>query len=331
MGLSKIFRQENKMKVKTLLLVSLTTVTVGLTPALAQPTAPERPVLEAALQASPSKRLEAAKFFRSAYPNLPEELYASLKTEYPNLEHRVVDAGLKTWEQHPGELMNLAFEVKAEFGPRMKTLRGQVAEELESSYPGFRERLKGVLTQNGVGPRYQSFMKQYYPELLQSSRDEVEKVYPQAKSWYPGKFLAMRAQAEPGTTPVLDYLRGVVGKNPELGPKLAARIVQMTRQQAPGLAEDVTRHFMQNRGQLREALQAEFPGAREKIVAVIEANDPALPGEVARFVRERAKPIRDDYRANLDKQLPGVEGHVKGVIKARYPEMQDQLLRILKG
>lgn len=317
------------MNLKPIILATCTTLITFTGTVSAQPAEPDRPILNAALKASPSQRLEAANFYRSAYPNLPKYVYSDLKSAYPNLEHNVVDALLKTWEQHPGEMIEVANAAREQFGPRMQSLRAQVKAELEASYPNFEERLEKVLAENGVRPRWKKFVEASYPGLIGENRAAVKESFPQAKGWYPGKFREMFKNRAPGTNPVLDKLTGIVRDNPQLGPSIARKVVDMTRLRAPNLGEEVAKHFVDNQGQLREALQAEFPGAREKVVAVIEQHDPSLPGEVWSFVREQTTPVRADLRANLDAEMPGFEEIVKTAVQSRYPDLKSQVLAIL--
>jgi uncharacterized protein YwbE len=317
------------MKYRPLFIAALTAITVSANPALAEPEPePSRPVIEAAIDASPGKRLEAARFFRASYPGLVPDIYSHMKADYPNLERGVVDAWLTTWNEHPTGAMDVATKVRKDFGPRIKTMRTEIRAELESSYPDFRNRLAAVLDEHGPRSRYRTFVSEQNPELMGQAQDEVRSKLP---GWYPGKLREMWLNAEPGSTPVFDRLRGMVTSNPQLGPKLARTLVTMARQQSPNLGEDVARHFIENRGQLVEALKAEFPGAGDKIVAVIERTDPTLPNEVARFVRTEAAPIRADFRKNLEAELPGLQAKVESTIKQRYPDLQQQMLSILKG
>lgn len=315
------------MKAKSLILTAITAlaVTVTVNPCAAEE--PQRPVLEAAHKATPRQRMEAADFFRTAYPGLPQDMYSNLKATYPELEHGVVDAALSTWKQHPGELLAIAEEVRAKFGPRLKSLRTQARHNMEASYPNFRERLQEVLSQHGPAARWVSFMEGYDPGLLENLRSNAKKQRP---GWYPGKFRKMWATAKAGETPVFDALLGFVKKNPELGPQAAAKAVEMTRSRAPGLAEDVTKQFLRERGRLREALQVEFPGGREVMLSTIESHDPELPGEVARFVRSKTVDLRADLRTNLESELPGFEAKVEELLSERYPDLRAQLLARLK-
>ena len=312
------------MKFKTIILTTLATMTFTLGQASAEP---ERPVLEAAQKATPRQRMMAADFLRTAYPGLQKDMYSQLKANYSELEHGWVDAALATWRQHPGEVMGIAEEVREKFGPRMKSLRMKVRGEMEASYPDFRNRLGAVLSEHGVAARWVAFMEGYDPELLDQVRSKVKETRP---GWYPGKFRKMWSEAEPGETPVFDKMLGFVKKNPNMGPKFVSKAVEMTRLRSPKLAEDAVKYFVADHGRLREALASEFPGAREKMVAVIEAHDPDLPGEVARFVRSKTSSIRADFRANLDHELPGFENKVEALINERYPELKSQLLARLR-
>lgn len=317
------------MNFKKLLLAGSLTLSVAAA-ASANP-ADDRPVLQAALQATPTKRHQAVEFVRKAYPSLPQDLYAQLKASFPDLEHDVVDAGLATWERHPGEVMAIAQKAKAKFGSRITTLRTAVRQELESSYPDFRNRLETVLSEHGRGQRFQKFIQAYDPELLPALRKEAGAELPESKGWYPGKFRQMWLNSKPGENPGFDRLRGIVQQNPGLAPKLAAKMVHITRQRDPHLAEDLVKNVLDNRGELREALNAEFPGIKEKVVAVVERVDSKLPGEVATFARAEAAPLRADFKAALEKEMPGFEGTVRHTLQSRYPDLQQQLLRILKG
>jgi len=174
-------------------------------------------------------------------------------------------------------------------------------------------------------------MREYHPELLQASRNRIEQTFPEARGWYPGKFLAMKLEAEPGSSPLVEAISRVTESQPDLAPRVAAQIVKLARRQSSSLARDVTDHFLQNRGQLRDALRAEFPGAREKIVVVIESTDPGLVGEVLSFVRQEATPIRKDFRQNLEQKLPGLEQRIKSIVASRYPQIQKQILEKLQG
>lgn len=292
---------------------------------------PRRPVLEAALKATPSQRFEAARFVRSAYPNLAEDVHAQLKAEYPNLERGVVDAGLQTWREHPGEVLALAKEIKTKFGPRLLALRTAVRAEMESSYPDFENRLQSVLSQHGLVGKWMKFMKASNPGLAQRNRAVVNGSVPEASGWYPGKFLKMRLSALDGSNPLFDKLQGIVERDPELLPKLATRLVERVRAESPDLADDWNKQRFANRRQLREALEAEFPGARDKIVAVVEKTDPGLVSEVATFARTRNESLRADFRKNLEAHLPGFEGRAQETVEARYPDLKGQLLAILTG
>ncbi len=317
------------MKYRPLFITVLTALAAGATPVAAQPAPePSRPVLQAAIEASPGKRLQAFRFYRTSYPGLLPDIYAQMKAEYPDLERGVVDAWLATREQHPSGRLELAGRVKDKFGPRIQKVRSAVREELEASYPDFRNRLSGVLDEHGPASRVRNFLSNTNPELLSRTQAQVRS---RAPEWYPGKLREMWLNGEAGDSPVLDRLRGMVARNPQLGPKLASSVVQMVRTQSPGLGEDLVRHFLDNRGQLIEALQTEFPGAGDKIVGVIERTDPTLPTEVFRFVRMEATPIRADFRQNLEAELPGLEDKVRQTVAERYPNLQQQMLYILKG
>lgn len=317
------------MKSKLTLLTALASMSLGASPTLAQDF-PPRPVVEAVVQAPPGKRLQAAKFVRTAYPGIGKDIYSQLKAHYPHLEHRLVDAGLTTWREHPGEMVAIAEQVESRYGTRLQALRQAVDQEMEANYPDYRRRLNKLLSQHGPASRWGKFMEGYNAPLLGQARVQVESEVPQAKAWYPGKFRALWAQSEPGGSPVFDRLRAMATKNPDLAPRLAARLVTLTRETSPGLAEDLTKHFLDNSGQLADALKTEFPGADLKIVAVVERSDPGLHSEIARFVREEAKSIRADFRANLDSELPGFESRLAGLVSQRYPQLQELVLRILK-
>ena len=317
------------MKYRPLFITVLTALAAGAAPVPAQP-APEPvlPVLQAAIEASPGKRLEAARFYRASYPGLLPDIYAHLKADYPGLERGVVDAWLATWEQHPSERMELAGRVKDKFGPRLQKVRAAVREELEASYPDFRNRLSAVLDEHGPASRVRKFLAGTNPELLRQVESQVRS---RAPEWYPGKLREMWLNGQAGETPALDRLRGLLAHNPQMAPKLASSLVHMVRTQSPGLGEDLVRHFLDNRGELIDALQAEFPGAGDKIVGVIERTDPTLPTEVARYVRKEAGPIRADFRRNLEAELPGIEDRIRWSVAERYPDFQQQMLDILKG
>ena len=317
------------MRYKPLFITVLTALAAAAGPATAQPSPePARPVLQAAIEASPGKRLEAARFFRNSYPGLVPDVYAQVKADYPGLERGVVDAWLATWEQHPSDRIELAGRVKDKFGPRIRKLRSAVREEMEAEYPDFKNRLGAVLDDHGPAARLRTFLASYDPELVAQAQETLKS---RAPGWYPGKFREMWMKAEPGSSPVFDHLRGMVEKNPRVAPKLASALVKMARTSSPGLGEDVVKHFLNSRGELLDALQAEFPGAGDKIVAVIERTDPTLLSEVARFVHTEAAPIRADFRKNLEAQLPGFEAKVRQTVLARYPNLQQQMLDILKG
>lgn len=316
------------MKIKSLAIASLTAL--SLISSVSAET-PDRPVVEAALNAQPGKRLEAHRFVLKAYPGLAQDMYSQMKSQYPSLERGVTDAALDTWAKHPGEVLALAGEVKSQFGPRMKAVRSAVLAELESSYPDFKNRLEDVLQEHGPASRWFRFVSQYDPTLLPAVRAEVKAEFPEAQRWYPGKFRQMRAQAGAGTHPILDRLRGFVTKNPDFVPTLARKMVILARAQNPQIGEDLAQHFLDNRGTLREALKVEFPGAADKIVQVVTDTDPKLRGEIARFVRAKAAPIRADFRASLETQLPGFEEQAERTLKSRYPQLQEQVLQILKG
>jgi hypothetical protein len=313
------------MKFRPLFVAALTAITISANPASAEPE-PSRPVREAAIDARAGKRLEAARFFRASYPGLIPDIYSQVKADYPNLERGVVDAWLSTWNDHPTAAMDVASRVQEQFGPRIKSLRTEIRAELEANYPDFRNRLATVLDQHGPVSRWRRFVSEKNPTLAGLAQDRGR-----SQGWYPGKLRDMWLQAEPGSAPVFDALRGFVTANPQTAPKLATAMVQTARQQSPQLGEEVARHFIDNRGQLIEALKSEFPGACDKIVAVIERTDPTLPNEVARFVRSEAAPIRADFRRNLEAELPGLEAKIESTIHARYPDLQQQMLRILKG
>jgi hypothetical protein len=317
------------MKFKPLFITVLTAITAGAAPVAAQPAPePARPVLQAAIDASPGKRLEAARFYRAAYPGLIPDVYAQVKADYPGLEEGVVDAWLTTWEQYPSERMELAGRVKDKFGPRLQNVRSAVREEMETNYPDFRNRLSAVMDEHGPAARVRRYLSSTNPELLGQAQSQVRS---RAPEWYPGKLREMWLNGQGGDSPVFDRLRGLVSRNPQLGQKLASSLVQTVRTQSPGLGEDLVRHFLDNRGELIDALQAEFPGAGDKIVGVIERTDPALLSEVARYVREEAAPIRADFRRNLEAELPGLEKKVRQTVAERYPKLQLQMLDILKG
>ena len=317
------------MKYRPLFITVLTALTAGVAPVVAQPAAePSRPVLQAAIEASPGKRLEAFRFYRASYPGLLPDIYAQMKAEYPDLERGVVDAWLATREQHPSNRLELAGGVKDKFGPRIQKVRSAVREELEASYPDFRNRLSAVLEEHGPASRVRSFLSSTNTELLSRAQAQVRS---RAPGWYPGKLREMWLTGEAGDSPVFDRLRGLVARNPQIGPKMASSLVQMVRTQSPGLGEDLVRHFLDNRGELIDALQAEFPGAGDKIVGVIERTDPTLPSDVARYIRKEAAPIRADFKENLEAELPGLEDKVRRIVAERYPNLQQQMLDILKG
>lgn len=315
------------MKIKKIVIASLTALTL----ASGASAEPERPVIDAALQAQPAQRLEARRFVLQAYPGLRKDMYSQMKAQYPTLERGLTDAFLQTWTQHPGEMMAISAEVKEKYGPRMKAVRSSVLTELEASYPDFKNRLGAVLEEHGPASRWMRFVSDYDPTILPTVRAEVKKEFPEAEGWYPGKFRQMIRQAGPGENPVLDKLRGFVTKNPDFAPKLARKMVDLARARNPQMGEDLVKHMVDNRGSLREALKAEFPGAADKIVQVVTNTDPELRGEIGRFVRSRTVSQRADFRANLEAQLPGFEVSVERTLKSRYPQLQDQVLKILKG
>lgn len=312
---------------KRVFLVGLATVTIGSQAAYAEP---ERPVLEAAIKASPSQRLEAVTHVRSAYPNLAEDVHAQLKAAYPELERGVMDAALQTWREHPGEVLDLVKETKTKFGPRASALRKAVRVELETSYPDFENRLSGVLKTHGIASKWLDFVRTNNPELADHNRKKIAASIPEFKNWYPGKFLKMRLSARPDTNPLFDKLQGIVERNPQLLPRLATELVENARSQSPGLIDGWNKQRFENRRALREALESEFPGARQKIVAVVESTDPELPGEVMSFVRGKNASLRADFRKHLDEELPGFETEVQRVVSTRYPELKSQLLAILQ-
>ena len=318
------------MRKKVILLSAFASMTLAASPTLAQDFSPH-PVVEAMLQASPSARLEAAKFVKTSYPGMGKDLIFQLKASYPQLEHKLVDAGLKTWQEHPGEMASISEEVKIRYGTRLEKLRRDLDLEMEASYPDYRRRLSKVLEQHGAVTRWGRFMEAYHAPLYGQVKREVDTEVPEAKPWYPGKFRAMWAQSEAGRSPVFDRLHGMVSKNPDLAPRLAARLVALTRESSPGLAEDLTKHVLDNQGQLVDALRSEFPGADLRVVALVERIDPTLHKEIGSFVRQEAKSIRADFRANLESELPGFEARLSGILTQRYPQLQEQVLQILKG
>lgn len=290
---------------------------------------PRRPVLEAALKATPAQRLEAAKFVRSAYPNLAEDMHAQLKAEYPQLERGFVDAALQTWREHPGEVVPLGKEIKARFGARGLAVGNALKAEMRASYPDFDNRFKKVMSQHGLVGKWMKFMESTNPQLAKQNRALLQEAVPQASGWYPGKFLALRLSGSDGSTPLFDKLQGIVERDPSLLPRLATEMVERARSQSPHLAEDWNQQRFSNRRRLRDALEAEFPGAQSKIAAVMEKTDPGLVGEVAAFARARNASLRADFWKNLEARLPGIRGRTQKTLEARYPDLKGQLLAIL--
>lgn len=317
------------MKKKPLFITLLAALSMSATPALAQ-REPERPVVEAAIGAEPARRLEAARYFRSAYPSFVPDMYSQLKAAYPRLEHGLVDAVLATWKEHPAEGVRIAEKVKERFGQRMVTLRTAVREDLTAHYPNFETRLRRVLEQHGPVSRSRAFLESYDSEALSSARAEV-RAQPGFEGWYPGKFRERFLAARSGGNPNFDKLKGLVASNPGLFVNLAERLVEKTRTSSPRLAEDLAREMVSNHGALVKALQAEFPGGGDRVVAVVEETDPSLWSEVARFVRTETQSVRADLRANLENELPGFEETMRATISQRYPDLQQQLLTILRG
>lgn len=288
---------------------------------------PARPVIEAAIQASPAQRLIALEFFRSAYPGMREDLRSQLKAQYPNLEHNFVDAFLKTWAEHPGVEVALFQKVQTRFEPRIKTLRTQIKTELAASYPNFESRLFKTVKEHSPRAKRRAFLRESYPEVAQAAKEQIQETFPNTQSWYPGKFFKARIS---GQHPFLDRLQGIVAKDPGFLHRFATQMVTKIRRMSPSLASEWGARQMDARVEFANAMETEFPGMKNKIVTVIEMNDRDLPTEVLSFLRTETQQMRADMRKNLEAEMPGFENFLITTVKTRYPDLQDQLLAILK-
>lgn len=290
---------------------------------------PERPVLEAAQKATPTQRVRAFQHVQKAYPGVAKQMHSQLKAEYPQLEHKLVDSALAAWEQNPGHVLSLMEEIEQKHGQELKLLRQEIRAELETSYPNFRARLKAILDEKGLQPRWLAFLTEYDPGLVPEVKSSLEGEYPVLARWEPGKFRQLWWDREPGTHPLLDKLRSVLGEDPSRGPKLAKKVLAIVRQRTPGLAEDYAVHWFDQRRELIEALQHEFPGAAMKIAQLVEDKHPELRHEIRQIVESKGQPMRAAMRREVEARLPGFEDKALALLDGNYPNLRSDLLKIL--
>lgn len=304
------------------LLLTITGLSVLSAPLLAGPSTPDRPLLDAARRASPTARWRASQHVRQAYPGLPADLVSQLRAEYPTWEHGVVDAILQTWQAHPDLAASLAKEIEARHGAELAAARQDVAQVLEATYPNFRSRLGGVLKEKGILPTWQAFVADYDPGLAERLRAKAP------NGWRPGLLRDSILNDSPGSLPVL---RSVASMPQGRAAHVAAELSGLLRQRAPGLAADFTQRWLDSRRELRDTLEAEFPGAGELVAETLQARHPQLVSRILTLTEPRTREARADLVANLDRRLPGFTSRLESLLLARYPNLRPELLSILKG
>jgi hypothetical protein len=311
------------MKLPGKLLITVAGLALLSAPLLAGTPGPQRPVLDAARQATPTARWQAAEHLRQAYPGLAKDLYGQLKAAYPNLEHGVVDAALDTWESHPDLAASLAADIEARYGQEITAARRDVAGALEAAFPNFRGRLAGVLEQKGLLATWQRFLASYDPNLSQELRALASD-----HGWQPGR---LRDALLTGSLEDRPILRHIISSPQGHGPQLLGKAVSLVRHRAPGLAADFSRQWLDDRKELLDALRAEFPGAGQVIARTLQAKHPDLVNQILATVEPQTRRARADLRANLDKRLPGFTSQAEKLVLTRYPSLRQELLAILKG
>jgi hypothetical protein len=311
------------MKNSRTLILALLSLSVLSAPLLAGSTGPQRPVLEAARQASPTARWQAAQHFRQAYPGLPADLHSQLKAQYPTLEHAVVDAALDTWEAHPGLGAKIAQDVELKYGTEISAARQDVAKALEAAYPNFRVRLARVLEEKGMLATWQRFVAGYDPGLA----EELRSILASNGAWRPGALRTALLTGQ-GSRPVLERLTEM---GQEHGAETARQAIAVVRRRAPGLAADFTVRWLEGRQELANALRAEFPGAGKVVAQTLQAKHPQLVSQILATVEPQTREARADLRANLDARLPGFTGRCESLLMARYPNLRPEMISILKG
>lgn len=279
--------------------------------AQAEPQPTREVVLEAAQQATPTQRFQAAKFLEKAYPGVQNDLRSQLKSHYPQLEHKIVDAGLTTWEKHPNLFWDIRRDVRKQFGPRIKSLRDSVMTDMEKEYPNFQARLSRVLEEHGMASHWVRDVETKAPGFLGRLKAKT--------GWYPGRLRAL-FQNDP------DSLAEV-----RIEPQKFRVLVTAFRSQAPSFAQEWASRRTARRMELVSALRQEFPGGGPHLVAAIEKNDPTLMGEVWSMVGEKTTGFRADLKAEVDAVLPGVDQRLCSLVESRYPDLKPQILKILKG
>ena len=282
---------------------------LGVAQAEPQPTRDH--LIETAQKASPTQRFRAMKFVEKAYPGVQKDIRGQLKAHYPELEHKMVDAGLAAWEKHPDLFWQLRKEVRAEYGPRMKTLRASVLADLETQYPNFEDRLRKVLSEHGLATHWVRDVENKAPGFLERIKSRT--------GWYPGKLRALWKKDPDSVAEV------------RIKPQRVRALVNAFRNQAPAFAQEWAENRSHRRMELVSALREEFPGAGPRVVASIERNDPALMGEIWTLVRRQTSDFRADLKAEVEAVLPGLEKRMTGLVESRYPDLKPQVLNILKG
>lgn len=292
---------------------------------------PQRPVLEAAKNASPTARVRAFHHVQQGYPGIAKQVHSELKARYPKLEEHLIDSALATWEKHPGHLMAIREEIEARHGDEITQLKKDVRTELEANYPNFRTRLKAVLDEKGIQSRHLAFLIEVDPGLISHVQGELSQEYPALADWRPGMFRQMRWNAEPGSHPLRERWLAFLQGDPSRGPALARKMVNLVRERSPGLASEYAVHWLDHRRELIEALQDEFPGAGEKIATLIEEKHPELRKSVQQLVENQGEPMRKTLRSELNTRMPGFEKAVLGIVEGNYPNLRRELLDILRA
>lgn len=318
------------MKITRIILTTFTGIALCVGSASAQQF-PSRPVFEAAQKAPATQRVEAFRHLQNAYPDVAKDMYGQLKAKYPNLEHQLVDSVVAAWEQNPGHLLKLATKIEEQHGEQLLALRRDIREELESSYPNFRPRLKTVLEEKGLQPRWLAFLNEYDSGLLPEVKATLVQENPAWQNWKPGMFRERFLDEAPGSRPLLKFARRMFEEDPSRGPRLAKKVLEVVRNRAPGLAEDYAVQWIDQRRELVEALQAEFPGAGMKIARVVEAKHPQLRADIQKLVEAEGQPLRASLRREINTRMPGFEETALTTLDSRYPNLRTELLGILKG
>ncbi len=308
---------------KTLLTTLMAVIVVTVNPAFSQeadPTPPDRPVLNAFVEASPRQRLLALRMVEQQRTTLGPQIRADLSEIYPNFSESLVRAALNTIDEHPGQALVLWESTRARFGPRLDNLRRAVREDLEATYPDFQNRLDRALSSHLTPPFLSIIQESHSAHLGEPSSDLLFSQSPSVKT--------LRERL------TLARTRGISQKEGQQILARRSRLIELFRQRLDAQPELASRLLERRTAQRRaalESLQREFPGAAEIVLLAVERTDPGLGTEVGRHLLAESAGLRGRLWVHLEQELPGLEAALRTVVEKRAGDLRVHLMRILNG